>query len=71
MEIDGVSLTGKLSATDAEADLTNDIIKLKWKVSNKEGKAKIWMATTNNFKSGGKDKYKLMAEVPVANGQPT
>ncbi|MFI5131341.1 MAG: alkaline phosphatase family protein [Chitinophagales bacterium] len=67
MEIDGVSLTGKLSGTDAEAELTGDFIKLKWKVIKKEGKAKIWMATTNNFKTGGKDKYKLMAEVPVAN----
>ena len=33
----------------------------------KEGKAKIWLATTNNFKSGGKDEYKLVAEVPLKN----
>ena len=31
--------------------------------------AKIWLATTNNFKTGGKDDYKLVAEVPVANGK--
>jgi predicted AlkP superfamily pyrophosphatase or phosphodiesterase len=68
MEIDGVSLTGKISATDAAAELTNNTIHLKWKVINKEGKAKIWMATTNNFKTGGKDDYKLMTEVPVATG---
>jgi predicted AlkP superfamily pyrophosphatase or phosphodiesterase len=68
MEIDGVSLTGKLSATDAEAHMENNIIDIKWNVIDKEGKAKIWLSATNNFKAGGKDDYKLMAEVPVAEG---
>ena len=36
MEIDGISLTGKLSATDATADLMNDAIEVKWNVINKE-----------------------------------
>ena len=71
MEIDGIPLTGKLSVTDTKADLINDAIEIKWNVINKEGKAKIWLATTNNFKTGGKDDYKLMAEVPVANGKAT
>jgi len=69
MEIDGIPLTGRLSATDAKADLVNDAIEVKWKVINKEGKTKIWLATTNNFKTGGKDDYKLISEVPVADGQ--
>jgi predicted AlkP superfamily pyrophosphatase or phosphodiesterase len=68
MEIDGVSLTGKLSATDSKANLTKGLIEVTWNVINKEGTAKIWMATTNNFKTGGKDEYKLIAEVPVAHG---
>jgi hypothetical protein len=69
MEIDGVSLTGKLSATDAKATLINNTIEVKWNVINKEGKAKIWIAPTNNFKTGGRDDYKLIAEVPVAAGK--
>jgi len=69
MEIDGITLTGKLSATNATANLANDAIEVKWTVIDKEGEAKIWLATTNSFKTGGKDDYKLMAEVPVANGQ--
>ena len=68
MEIDGVSLIGKLSATDAKASIKNNSIEIKWNVINKEGKAKIWMASTNNFKAGGQDNYKLVAEVPVAGG---
>ncbi len=71
MEIDGIPLTGKLSVTGAKADLINDAIEVKWNVINKEGKTKIWLATTNNFKTGGKDDYKLMAEVPVADGKAT
>ena len=37
---------------------------------NKEGKAKIWLATTNNFKTGGKDDYKLMTEVQLQMERP-
>jgi predicted AlkP superfamily pyrophosphatase or phosphodiesterase len=69
MEIDGVSLTGKLSATDPKAELKNGMIEIKWKVIAKEGKAKIWLSTTNNFKTGGKDNYKLVTIVPVADGK--
>ncbi len=68
MEIDGVSLTGKLSATDARAQLQNNKILVQWNVLDKKGKAKIWLSTTNHFKTAGKDTYKLVAEVPVAKG---
>ena len=68
MEVDGIPLTGKISATDAKAEVKDGIIEVKWNVISKEGTAKIWVATTNNFKTGGKDDYKLMAEVPVHNG---
>ena len=68
VEIDGIPLIGPISATDARAVPENNQLKLQWKVINKEGKAKIWLATTNNFKTGGRDEYQLAAEVPVANG---
>jgi arylsulfatase A-like enzyme len=68
MEIDGVSLTGKISAADAKAIISKGVIEVKWNVINKEGKAKVWLATTNNFKAGGKDEYKLITEVPVSDG---
>lgn len=69
MEIDGVSFIGKLSATHPEVIFDNGIIKLKWKVESKEGMAKIWLATTNNFKTGGKDDYQIVKQVAVANGK--
>ncbi len=71
MEVDGISLTGKISATDASAQLNNNQILVKWNVIDKKGKAKIWLSTTNHFKTGGKDEYKLITEVPVANGLAT
>jgi predicted AlkP superfamily pyrophosphatase or phosphodiesterase len=69
METDGVPLTGKISASDAAAILKNNTIELTWRTIAKEGKAKIWLSTTNNFKTGGKDDYKLITTVPLANGK--
>jgi hypothetical protein len=68
MEIDGVSLTGKLSATDPEVSYEEGEIRIKWKVQIKDGIAKIWLATTNHFKNGGRDEYQLVKEIPVSSG---
>lgn len=69
VEVDGIALTGSISATDTGAVLVNNGIELTWTVVNKEGKAKIWLATTDHFKTGGRDDYQLVAEVPVAAGK--
>lgn len=65
-EIDGIPLTGKLSAIEPNATLQNDKINITWKAVSNTGKAKIWMSTTNRFKEGGIDEYKLVATVPVS-----
>lgn len=64
-EIDGIPLTGKISAISPEATLKDDNIELTWKAIDKKGKAKIWLATTNNFETGGKDTYQLIKQVAV------
>lgn len=64
-EIDGIPLTGKISAISPEATLKDGNIELTWKAIDKKGKAKIWLATTNNFETGGKDTYQLFKAVPV------
>lgn len=71
MEVDGISLIGKLSATNGNAAYDKGIINVGWTVQDKTGMAKIWLATTNNFKSGGQDNYQLVKEVPVAGGRAT
>lgn len=68
-EIDGISLTGKLSAIHADAVWNNQRLSVSWKPVDKTGIAKIWITTTNHFKEGGKDKYKLVKTVPVASGK--
>lgn len=64
MEIDGIPLTGQLSATLPQATLEDGKLKITWKATGK-GDAKIWVSTTNTFKEGGQDDYTLMATVPV------
>ena len=66
MEVDGTLLTGKLSAINADAGWSNGVIEIKWEAVDKKGMAKIWLTTANNFKTGGKDNYRLVAQVPVA-----
>jgi len=64
-EIDGIALTGKLSGTHLKAELKEKRIYLEWAPVLKEGDAKVWVAPTNNFKTGGTDKYVLLATVPA------
>lgn len=68
-EIDGVPLIGKISGTNPSAVFENNKISITWKVQQQEGDAFIWLATTNNFKTGKPDEYRLMKTVPVADGK--
>lgn len=69
MEIDGISLTGKLSATNATATLSNNKITVNWHALDKTGMATIWLTNTNNFKNGGSDNYTLIKQVKVSDGK--
>ena len=62
MEVDGISFTGEISAIQPSAKLDGDKIHVQWKALKKRGKAKIWLATTNNFKTGGNDEYKMVGK---------
>ncbi len=66
MEVDGISLTGPISAISPQAFFENGKITLRWKAIDPKGEAKIWVAVTNKFKEGGSDTYDLKATVPVA-----
>ena len=66
-EIDGVSLTGKISIHQPSVKKEDKKINLSWKSVDKEGKVKIWLSTSNNFAKGKRDLYMLMDEVPVTN----
>lgn len=65
-EMDGIPLTGKISAISPDARYKDGKITFTWKAMDKAGEARVWITTTNNFKKGAKDEYKLISTVPVA-----
>lgn len=64
-EIDGIPLTGPVSLAEPQVQPTENQLVVSWKALSKTGKVKIWVSTTNNFETGGKDIYKLVATVPL------
>lgn len=71
MEVDGVPLIGNLSAILPKAQYENGKINIQWQAVDNKGNMKIWLATTNDVKTGGKDDYQLMTTVPVRQQQVT
>ncbi|MBL0134043.1 MAG: alkaline phosphatase family protein [Chitinophagaceae bacterium] len=71
MEVDGVSLTGPISATQLKVVAEKDLLHLNWKVLDGKGKAIVWITSTNQFGTGGKDTYKIVVEVAVKDGRAT
>lgn len=69
MEIDGVPFIGSVHATEAKATINNNLLKVEWKKIGSPAPMKVWLSTTNQYKTGGRDKYKLVKKVSSANGQ--
>jgi len=65
-EMDGSSLIGPVSIVSPQVNYIQGDLDVTWKALDKKGKAKIWVASTNNFKDGNPDNYQMLAEVPVA-----
>lgn len=70
-EVDGISLTGTLSIHSMQIRKEKTTLKVNWKSSEQEGKVKIWLSTTNQFKVGGSDRYLLMDEVAAGKQEAT
>ena len=65
-EIDGIPLIGQVSVAAPNLNVFQNTMDISWQNYNEEGNVKIWLATTNDFKEGGQDKYILLKEVPVS-----
>ncbi len=65
-EIDGTPLIGPVSISGLKANYIQNHLDISWKAIQKKGKVRIWLATTNGFKTGGKDEYHLLAEIDAA-----
>jgi len=66
-ELDGVSFVGEISITNPSASLNASVLNVKWKAIENVGNVEIYLTPTNNFKTGGKDDYRLVGEAPVSN----
>ena len=64
-EVDGIPLTGPVSLANAETRLEGDKLLISWKAFEEAGTVKVWLATTNQFETGGKDTYQLLGNVPL------
>ena len=70
-EVDGLPLIGKLSVSNPAITISDTKAIINWKAQQQKGKLKIWLATTNNFKTGQKDTYQLIKKVPLRKLQTT
>jgi arylsulfatase A-like enzyme len=66
-EVDGTPFIGPVSIFDAEVNYIQDKVDISWKALVDKGTIKVWLTTTNNYKTGGTDKYQKLTEVPVIN----
>ncbi len=57
-EIDGISLAGPVSVANADVFMKNGKLHITWEAFDTEGDVGIYLAETNNFKTGGTDNYK-------------
>jgi hypothetical protein len=63
-ETDGVPFIGKVSVAHLKANYFQDQIDLSWDALKDSGRVKVWISTSNYFKDGKPDDYRLMGEFP-------
>lgn len=64
-ELDGIPLIGPVSAGRPAADYFQGKIDISWHAIDRSGTVKIWVSPSNQFRDGGRDEFRMMAEVPV------
>lgn len=71
IEADGVPFTGPVAIAAPDAKIEGGKLFVTWKALQKKGRAKILVATTNHYKTGGKDQYALMKTVRIKKEKAT
>jgi hypothetical protein len=67
--VDGVSLTGRISLSDPQARIEGEELLISWTPRIKKGKLRVYVSTTNRFKEGEVDEYRLLGKVKVRRGE--
>ncbi len=67
-ETDGIPMIGAVSLVDMRVNGFQNKLDIEWTPLDPSDKStvKIWVSNSNNYKSGGKDDYTLVAEVPIS-----
>ncbi|GAB3557502.1 hypothetical protein GCM10027577_46700 [Spirosoma fluminis] len=68
-EVDGVPLIGPVSLAGPQATLSNNALQVSWKALASSGTVNVWLSTTNQFETGGKDTYQLVGKAPLSQQQ--
>lgn len=68
-ELDGVPLTGEVSLVSMTAKAKNGKLKLRWQALAKGEQLKVMLTTTNNFATGGTDRYTELGQVNSGEGK--
>ena len=68
-EQEGIPFIGPTDIFGLKAKTYDDQLLLTWDHQGKRSMAKIYIATTNNFATGGKDNWIEVGEVPAASGR--
>jgi predicted AlkP superfamily pyrophosphatase or phosphodiesterase len=66
-EVDGSSLIGTISIANPEVTYIQGLLDVSWKALIDTGNVKISVASTDQFKKGKQDVYKVLSEVPILN----
>lgn len=64
-EVDGVPLFGPVSLASPQASFDRDTLHIQWTALEKTGKVNVWVATTNQFETGGRDTYKRLGSADL------
>ena len=64
-EVDGVPFTGPVAIGSPTATFNNGKLEITWKAYQQKGKANIWVTNSNEFKTGGSDKFMLLEDVKI------
>ena len=66
-ELDGVPLTGNVSIIKPRLTLNADQLTIQWTMIDKGGQVRIWLSTTDFYRTGLTDDYKHIGTIPVEN----
>jgi len=70
-EVDGIPLIGPVSLANQMVNAFQNKIDVTWQALEPKGNVKIWVTTTNQYETGGKDSYQLVGEVPLSQERAT